>query len=170
MSRKALIAAGVGVAVALVAAFVIGYLNGPEHEVEKVRVETKTVTVTEYKDRIVEQKVQGPVRVRTRVVEKPGAERVIEKWIERGPVSTSTTHDAAGSTTAQAASTAESAKETTRARPNWHVTAAAGWDKLSLAAPHVWEGRVERRVLGPFWLGVWGSTERTGGLSLGLEF
>jgi len=53
----------------------------------------------------------------------------------------------------------------------WRSSVAAGWDPDALALrPEVYEGRVERRVLGTLWLGVFGRSDKTGGLSAAMEW
>jgi hypothetical protein len=54
-------------------------------------------------------------------------------------------------------------------KPQWKVSALAG---LGLNSPisTVYGGEVQRRILGPIFVGAWATTNRTGGISLGLEF
>ena len=165
MKRKALIAAGA--LLALVAAFVGGRYSRPARVEERVRVETREVVKVEWRDRVVQQK--GPVRVHVVIRDVPGKERIVEKWIDRGPVTTTT--DATGA--AQSTTTADTSAErvTENGRPGWRASVAAGWDPDALALrPEVYEGRVERRVLGTLWLGVFGRSDKTGGLSAAMEW
>jgi hypothetical protein len=57
-------------------------------------------------------------------------------------------------------------------KPQWFVTAGAGLDVTSLGnmANPVYSGSVNRRILGPIYLGVWGNTRSQVGVQLGLEF
>jgi hypothetical protein len=160
-----------GVLLALVAAFLGGRFSAPARVEEKVRVETKIQTVTEWKDRVVEKRVAGPVRVRTITIEKPGGERVVERVVERGPVTTETAADLSGSTAVTASSEAASSRVVESARPGWRLSVSAGWapERLTLR-PEVYGVEVSRRVVGTVWLGAWARTDRTGGLVLAMEF
>jgi hypothetical protein len=159
-----------GVLLALVAAFLGGRFSAPVRVEEKVRVETKVVTVTEWKDRIVEKRVAGPVRVRTITIEKAG-ERIVERVVERGPVTTETAADSAGSSSAAASSVGVSSRVVESARPGWRLSVAAGWDAEALTLrPGLYGVEVSRRVAGTVWVGAWARTDRTGGISAALEF
>jgi hypothetical protein len=169
MKRKVHVALG-GVA-ALVVAFVGGRYSAPVKAVETVKVETKVVTVTEWKDRVVEKRVEGPVREMERIVEKPGAERVVTRWIERGPVSVDTTTDASGSSSAQAHTTSQASKVTTTGHPGWRAAVTAAWNpgRLSLE-PERYTAEVDRRLFGTLWLGVRASTDKTVGAAISFEW
>lgn len=52
-----------------------------------------------YKDRVVEKRVQGPVRIEEKVIETPGKDRVIERVITRDAVVTDRSTDREGSHT-----------------------------------------------------------------------
>jgi hypothetical protein len=160
-----------GVLLALVAAFLGGRFAAPVRVEEKVRVETKTVTVTEWKDRVIEKRVAGPVRVRTITIEKPGGERVVERIVERGPVTTETAAESAGQSSSAASSVGVSERVVESARPGWRLSVAAGWapEALSLR-PGLYGVEVSRRVAGTVWIGAWAKTDRTGGLVLAMEF
>lgn len=59
-------------------------------------------------------------------------------------------------------------------RPEWRLNLLAGASlqtpTLPLAGPLVVGVEVSRRVLGPVWVGVWGLTAGTAGVSVGVEF
>jgi hypothetical protein len=57
-----------------------------------------------------------------------------------------------------------------RARPDWRAGALVGVDPFHPLSGFVYGATVERRVLGPVWLGAWGLSSRAVGLSLSLEF
>lgn len=54
------------------------------------------------------------------------------------------------------------------AAPNWFISASL--ERNSLDGPSVYGVQVERRILGPFSLGVRVNTEKTVGLVIGMEF
>jgi hypothetical protein len=169
MKRK--VYAAIGGLAALVIAFIGGRYSAPVTTVETVKVETKVVTVTEWKDRVVEKRVEGPVREVERIVEKPGAERVVTRWIERGPVSVDTTADVSGSSSAQAHAASQASKVTTAGRPGWRAAVTAAWSsgRLSLE-PERYTVEVGRRLFGTLWLGVQASTDKAVGVGLGFEW
>jgi hypothetical protein len=57
-------------------------------------------------------------------------------------------------------------------QPQWFVTAGAGLDATSLGnlANPVYNASVNRRIIGPVYVGVWGNTRSQVGVQLGLEF
>jgi hypothetical protein len=169
MKRWVYIAAGS--ALLLVAAFLGGRFSAPVKVEERVKVETRTVTVTEWKDRVVEKRVAGPVRVRTITIERPGGERIVERVVERGPVTTETAAESAGQSSSAASSVGVSERVVESARPGWRLSAVAGWDAEALSLrPDLYGVEVSRRVVGTVWLGAWARTDRTGGLVLAMEF
>jgi hypothetical protein len=166
--RRRLYIAG-GVLAALVVGFLAGKFTTKPKVVETVKVETKTVTVTEWRDRIVEKQIKGPVQVRTITIEKPGGEKVVERFVYRGPVTTDRTEDGSGSAAQTGTTAATASKVTTSARPGWRLAVMAGTDRLSLS-PTIYGGQIDRRLFGTLWLGAWATTEKQAGLSVALEF
>jgi hypothetical protein len=166
VKRRALYVAGS--LLALTAAFLAGKYASPAKVVERIRVETKTVTVTEWKDRVVEKRVQGPVRVVEHITEKPGAERTITRWIDRGPVTTDTTRDGSGSSATKTDAKTDSSRTVT-AQPSWRIEGQAGWSRLS-PSPDLYGINISRRVVGTVWVGGWARTDKTAGASLGVEW
>jgi len=171
VTRRFYAEVAVGALLALAAAFYAGRFSAPVKTVETVKVETKTVTVTEWKDRIVEKRVAGPVRVRTITIEKPGGERVVERVVERGPVTTDTTTDHAGQSSGTTASNAATVRLSETGRPGWRAAVSAAWSpgRLSLE-PARYTAEVDRRLFGTIWLGLRASTDKTAGVAVGLEW
>ena len=68
--------------------------------------------------------------------------------------------------------------EVKAAQANWHMGVMGGITPQFLPSPQVqaWAvgGEVERRIVGPFWLGLWGMGntigQGSGGLKVGVEF
>ncbi len=143
------IVAGAAALVLVVVAFLVGRSSAP----------TKTVTVTEtkYVDRVVtkevvrEVKVQGPVRVQEKIITRPGAERVVERVIERGP--TTTTTDAAASSDRTTVATKETTKIVESPKARWLAEVGGQWSSLTLS-PHRWDAAIGMRLAGPFWLSL----------------
>jgi hypothetical protein len=79
--------------------------------------------------------------------------------------------DVKASTDVHSAKLVEKTLTQERERPNWKVSALVGFD-LATRSP-VYGGKIERRILGPLSLGVWGTTSGglpTVGISATLEF
>lgn len=160
MTRRRLYVAG-GALLALVLAFLGGRYSRPARVEERVKVETKIQTRVEWRDRVVEKRVEGPTREVERIVEKPGAERIVTRWIERGPVTVDTDATAAGASAVTGTASSSSAKVTDNGRPGWAVGLAAAWPSLSTRPERVGL-EIDRRILGTVWLGVRVSAEPDG--------
>jgi hypothetical protein len=162
-NRKNLIVA-VAVSAGLIACFALGrYSKRPETRIE-TKVETKVET--KYVDRI--QYVEREVKkhVVTTTTKKPTGEVVTQTVAD--------THvQASGTTDTKASSKVESKSEqkvvTTVSRPNWAIGAGGKWDSSSLKPDH-YAASVDRRILGPAWLSVTATTDKTVTALVKLEF
>jgi len=110
--------------VALAAAFGAGRFSAP--------TKVQTVTVTEWKDRTLERQVAGPVRIVTRVVERPAAEAPSPPGCPECPAihETTTTEDRAPVTVervADSSSTSSTSTTTTREYPRLMLGLGAGY-------------------------------------------
>jgi hypothetical protein len=159
MRRNLYIAAGA--LLALVAAFVGGRYSRPARTVETVRVETKIVTQTEWKDRVVEKRVAGPARVRTVTREVPGGERIVERIVERGPVTTERNTDITGTASATTDQASATRRVTEAGRPGWAAGISATTDPRALSSRRLGL-ELDRRLLGTVWLGLRASAEPDG--------
>lgn len=157
----------------LTGTFAVGRHTAPKPTVTVQTVErvvTKTVTVqAEAK----EVKVLKTVVVyRDRIVHKDGT---VETKTESHSTSGSDTKQTDTKGITSSASTDVTQRLTiTTAQPNWHLALLAG-SPVSLSPALRFGASVERRVLGPFYIGAWalvgpsgGSPE--GGLSIGVSF
>lgn len=121
-------------------------------------------TRTEYRDKIVEVvktvKERVKVQTKTRKETKPDGTRVEETTVTK----TDTDVKTAGSKT----SDVEKSVLQRYAQPDWRVSGLVGWDfgRTQL----VYGGAVERRIIGPVWLGVWGLSSGAAGGSVGVTF
>lgn len=59
-------------------------------------------------------------------------------------------------------------KITDNLKPQWKVSGQAGYNFSNFQ--RVYGAEIDCRIIGPIFLGVWGNTNHTGGLSVGLEF
>jgi hypothetical protein len=139
-------------AAALVAAFVIGRSSKAAEVREVVKVQTRTVYQIEKVE--TEKRVEGPVRIVERRVEVPGPAGptvTVIRTEDRGPVVV--THDVNVNAAGSEAETREASKVTTSSRPGWRASVAA--DPLRIALdPARFRFGVERRIVGPLWLGA----------------
>ena len=172
---------------AVLVASLLSFLGGraskhPRVEtVEKVRVETQ------WKDRIVTQTVhdvQVQHDVATRTV-------TVTKWAKAPdgtPVVTQETHQEKQSETkrddksakhvdrvAEAQQTVVTLKTERPALPSWSVSLLpgvqfAGEKAVTVFGPAVVGASVERRIIGPVFAGVWGSTSGAAGISIRSEW
>jgi hypothetical protein len=155
MKRRFLI--GGAVLAALVLAYLGGYYSYRPRVVERVKVETKIETRTEWRDREVVRRVQGPERIRTVVREVPGPagpERVIVRVVERGPETTETLATWDGVAATDTATTETASKVTEPARPGWAAGAAALLDPEALWDDPRLALELDRRIWGTVWLGA----------------
>lgn len=126
----------------IVIGYAVGYYTLPEKVITKTVTETKTITVVQHD-------------TKTITVIKPDGTKVItvvDKSVD------TTKEDQKQSNT----------KIVENGKPQWKV----GVD-LTPRNPqlgHFYGARVDRRILGPVFVGAFGNTDRTLGLSLGVEF
>jgi hypothetical protein len=136
---------------------------------ERVKVEEKIVE--KWRDRIVEVKVKDTkTKVVTKIVEveKPGGEKVkttevVETADTNEKSNTDTTHE--GERVVEKLVYRDVFIEQKPVLQNWLVTGTIGLDP----AP-IYGGMVQRRIIGPFFLGLWGNTAPSAGLSITGEF
>jgi hypothetical protein len=150
VKRRALVAGGA--ALALVAALVAGRYSRPAEVREVVKVQTRTVFQVERVE--VAKRVEGPVRIVERRVEVPGPAGptvTVIRTEDRGPVVV--THDVNVNAAGTDEASASSSKVTTSARPGYRASLAADPLHISLDASSFRFG-VERRIVGPLWLGA----------------
>ncbi len=155
----------------LAAAFAVGRYTAREPDVRDVE---RVV----YKDRVVEKIVEVKVKeeakrvivYRDRVI-KPDGTR-IEREIEKTETDTKITDARETAKEATHAGTKDREHVVTSPRPDWRVGAMVGTaltlDPIFLKP--VYGGFVERRIAGPFSVGIWGLSTGTTGVSLVLEF
>lgn len=154
--------------------------------VEKVKYQDRTV----WKDRIVEAKASSDDTSKVKAVRTVTV--VKTRWLPGGVVEKEATTTAAKDTTAteakrenthrtidseaQKATVTEMTKTVTvDARPNWSVSLMpgiqfAGEKAVTLYGPGVLGASVERRIIGPVWMGAWGSTSGAAGISIRSEW
>jgi hypothetical protein len=143
-----------GVVLALVLSFLGGRFSKPARIEERVKVETKVETVTEWKERLVYvQSKDTKKHVETRTVKRPdGAIEIIKVEDSSADIDTSANANSEGSQTAKVEQVSESLKVTENPRPRF---------RLGLSLPPRYpvdlptaqvEGDV--RLVGTLWLGA----------------
>jgi hypothetical protein len=172
----------IAIAASIVAAGVGGFIAGRYLTAPKVRVETRTEEKLVYQDRIVERRVEvkGETKVELRVVT-----RTIWAFPDAGTITQE--REVTGSKDVLAEASVDSRAEvktrqeekttvaiSTPMLPDWRVAVLAGASLrppvLPVAGPLVLGMEVDRRILGPFWLGLWANTGGAGGVSVAGEF
>lgn len=147
--------------------YAFGRYTAPEKVVEKEKIKVQTVEVV--KEVIKEVKVENKnVNTRTRVVEYPdGRKETITEVIDRTTVGTNTDTN----TDSNSSSTTEKEKEkiTINKKPDWKFTGLAGVEISDFGTP-IYGGMVEKRILGPISVGVWGLSDKTVGGAISIEF
>jgi hypothetical protein len=144
------------------------------------KVETRMVEHTSYVDRVVKVQEAAEVHVQEHVVFR---DRTVIKRVDGSEEHRDIERTDTGDTTARATVTAEDRvvfrdREVVREKRvdaplNWHVSALVGagvsLKPLGLG-PLVYGASVERRVLGPVFVGVWGLSSAAGGITVGAAF
>lgn len=134
----------------------------------------KVETRTEFKDRIVyqdrevEKKVEGPVRVRTVTHEVPGPqgpERIVERTVERGPVTTERASEQKG----EEAHEVKTLTLKTTEQPRWLLGASVTATPLR-GGDVAYGGFLNYRIAGPFWLGITATSGGSVGGTVGISF
>jgi hypothetical protein len=153
-------------AIALVVAFLAGQYSAPKPEIRWKEVASVR---TEWLTKEVEHRVEGPIRIRTVVREIPGPqgpERVVERVVERGPVTIDRSAEGQGSSAANL--TTELVQKPT-ALPGWRVGVSAGWDRFQ-PSPNLYGLELDRRLFGTLWVGIRARTDKSVGAALSLEW
>ena len=168
---------GVALVVLLTCGIIAGYLAGKRSV--PARVETRTVTkeVVKWREKIVKVESQTAnqsqsenVKLVTRWRTLPSGEKVVEQSKEKvSTASTATRSESSG--VMESSTTSSRAAETTRVIVyppvrKWSVSAIAGVD-LKLNRQF---GLQVQRDLGPFTVGAWALSNKTGGVSVGFRF
>jgi hypothetical protein len=129
-------------------------------------------TRTEYKDRVVEVvktireqvKTQTRRQVKTRTEEKPDGTKITVRTETGTETKTETDTRSDGQKTAST----EKVSVDRYWSPDWSVRGLAGVDLRSKA--FTYGAAVERRVVGPVWLGAWALSSGVVGASVGVTF
>ncbi len=172
-------------------AFFIGRSSSPTQTVEVVKTVEVEKKVIETQIQVVEKKIYvkdeaRDVRRETVTVTQPDGTTIIKEVVEdktktKESGSESSSMAASTSTSEEKVSTSESLKVVTVAKPDWHLQVRGGAGAL-IQSPLVVVGDVgvgiERRIVGPFFLGAYGNVQFdakaargfAAGISLGLEF
>lgn len=162
--------------------FLLSFFFWPKKEIQyQEKVQIKEVAKVEYKDKIVEKVVYQQVAKKHEVV------KTITKYIERPDGTKEKTVEEVSETKEEQQTNSEAQKQTetevkkevvtevkvekeykeTLAVKNWHVGASVGITPLLTP---VYGGQVERRIVGPFFLGLRADTNPSASLVIGMEF
>jgi uncharacterized protein HemX len=99
-----------------------------------------------------------------------GTRHVVEETKTERTADTRTVTDATKESHTVKESTRETVKEslTVRSRPDWRVSGLVGVDLPTLTPTY--GAQVDRRILGPLSLGLWGNSARQVGIAISMEF
>jgi hypothetical protein len=142
---------GVGLIVAALF-FALGRYTSPS----KVIVQTKTVTVE-----VEKEKQEQNIKTQTTETIKPDGTKVISSTTD---TSTQTNIDTNINTNSS------TTKETTYAKDGITLSALAGLDVTNPTRGLIYGASISRPLLGPITTGLWGMTNGTFGVSIGLKF
>jgi hypothetical protein len=165
----------------------------------QTKVVTQVQTKIEYQDRIVEKTVYVKVQDTQQhthkdlqiIKNKDGSEIItehtstgsetktdVDKESDKTQTVQNNTNQTVNQTSTQKVDQKLSQVVTTSYSPNWHFGVQAGFNfgQASIKSGQFSPGPVvlgldaERKIIGPFWGGVWGNTQKNAGITLGLEF
>jgi hypothetical protein len=137
---------------AILLAFGVGYGSGRYVQPAKVEIKTQEVI------KEVEVVKHDTITV-TKEIKKPDGTTEIDTTITDKDVETTTIADV------------KKTEETiTNLKPQWNVRGLVGVSSFNFANPMVYGLNIERRIIGPIFVGAWGTTDKSAGLSIGLEF
>lgn len=148
---------------------VAGYSAGRHAVPAKVEERVVYKDRVEYRDRVVEKRVEGPVRIQTvtRTVPGPaGPERIVTRIEERAPVVVE--RQAEARRTAEVA--VQAAKVVVNEQPRWLVTGTAGIQLGAPLHPPAYGVQLMYRVAGPAWVGAAADTRGEVRAVLGVSF
>lgn len=156
------------------------------------KIEKDTQYLTQYQEKVVEQE-RTQVALTLNVVTDAKVDRVVVTEVKPDGTKTITEHDHSENHSETAATkteiqTVEVTKEVKvvdmvkvhelveNAKPQWRIGVHAGLDIPSLTKPGsnpdplIIGGSVDRRILGPIFMGVWGNNKLQGGVGVSIEF
>lgn len=131
---------------------------------------TKVVTKTEIKE--VEKKVdetqkdtkKNKVYLRTETILPDGTRKIETKIVDKDTIDVSTSSETDKSTDTTTEKTVE------RTHDGLIIYALGGAKLTDWTSGPEWGAGVQKRVLGPFWLGVYGTNKLAAGVTVGLSF
>lgn len=176
----------------VVLGFALSFAAGRYATPDKIKIKTvkevetvvKTVTKVEvkWKTRVVEKEATNK-KTTTTITEYPDGRKVTETVVVDLSVKETVSDKDASSNKdsvvdSSTVSKEENTKTVTRNRPSWSVTAYGLMDVRDfrgssgnfLGGPVVVGATLQRRILGPIHIGIFGASDMTFGLGVGLEF
>lgn len=153
--------------VALIATVVVSFCVGYWATPIKVKTEIKTVTITkEVEKKSTDDKKERHKKTTTTEVTHPDGTKETTTVVTDDTDSESKTNTVSKSETS---SKTDITKESTRSSSSVTLSALGGMSFSNLGVP-IYGGSLTKPVLGPITIGVWGLSNGTGGVSLGLTF
>lgn len=161
------------IAIVLLAAF---FAAGRFLTPEKIRIETKTVTIEkEVKEKKTDSKKDVDTKRHTETVTtetiKPDGTRIVETRVtENVDQSKETDKKTDTKETKEKTETKEETKIVESGSNRVTIAALGGAKIRDIKAGPVYGGMISRPLLGPVVMGVWGLSDTTAGITLGLQF
>lgn len=177
LKKKSLIV--LGVIVAMVLSYLGGRYSGPE------KIKTITETIIKIEEKIVEKKIYIKQKQQKKHVEKvietvkkaDGTVVTTTKIITDTDTKTNVSLNETKDVTLNATKEDKKIIIVENAKPQWRVSGKVGVDfsKISLlnvptANDLTYGIGVERRIIGTVYVGAWGMTNKSGGLSISVDF
>jgi hypothetical protein len=167
VSLKTLIIAST---VILVSGLAIGRFTLPAKVVTKTQIQIQTQEVVKVQTQYVQTKDANKDYIRTETKQPDGTIVIKTEIVDKSITHTDdekVTNDMKSSNT-----TVTQDKTITFAKNDWHISALASpsGDNKLLNSSLAYGAHVERRIIGPFYLGAFGLSNNTMGLSVGVSF
>lgn len=162
----------IAIGVAVLTAFAFGRFSAPE----KVKIETKTVTVETQKKETLDATKQVDDKNRrvetetTELVRPDGSKETRTKTVETTQDQSTRETEHADSETRESTRATEVSKEITSKTGRISIVVLGGFKLNDLTSGPRLGGYVGRNLLGPITVGVWGMNDLSGGIALGLSF
>lgn len=153
----------------LIGGFMIGRYSTPTKTVTKIEEKIVTKEVVKWKVKKVKDESKNLEKIIVETKMPDGTIRKETRIVDKGVVRVDTTKD--GSKSTETSKVTKIEKTETNQNNDWHVSALAMPKNGDYTNKELSYGlHVERRIIGPFYLGVFGVTDSGAGLSIGGSF
>lgn len=149
----------------------VGRFAGPTKIEEKEKIVYKDSTTEKKDEKKDTTKKNDKVYIKLETIHPDGTRTIETRIVDKGTIQI----DASGTTvkTEETSTVTEKEKTATYAKQDWMVSALVSKNFNTLTDPPAFGASVQRRIIGPFYLGafgLFGVTEKTVGASVGFGF